>query len=381
MLQAVDIRDVTFDDLVALKEHQVPESHTLDYKREFPLDRDARSSFACDVVAFANTRGGDIIFGIDESKGVISGFKPVELEDRDAALLSLQSALTDLIEPKVPGVRFHAVAFPGGGYIVICRTPVSFQAPHRVRRTGVFYARTSTGIDPMDITTLRSAFLQSATATERATEFRSKRLLQVRDMPRTPFKDVALGVLHVLPMASMLGGTTFDTDTLYSVAQTMSPPVKFQFGPRVNFDGVMSACDAGDETYAYSQLFRNGAIESVMPIQADDDDVAWVDRFKAVLTDEGHHEQLMTALSKLGLDGSAFVMLSFIDIGGAKLENPRQFSSHILGRPAAVPERYTSLSVPELYVDSFTTSSVDIYTPLFDLVWNAAGRRSGPRSR
>ncbi|VVG73172.1 hypothetical protein PAP18089_04175 [Pandoraea apista] len=380
MLQASDIRDVTYHDLVALKENQVPESHTLDYKREFPVDRDARVSFACDVVAFANSRGGDLIFGVEEVKGVVFGFKPIDLVDRDASLLSLQSALTDLIEPKIPGVRFHAVALPEGGYAVICRTPPSFQAPHRVRKTGVFYTRTSTGIDPMDITTLRSAFLQSAAATEWAREFRAKRLLEVREMPpRAPFKGVALGVLHVLPTASILGGVSFGTDALYSVAQTMNPPINFQFGPRVNFDGVMSACDSLDETYAYSQLFRDGSIESVMPIQADGQDVAWVDRFKAALTDDGHHEQLKTALSKLGLDGSAFVMLSFIDIGGAELENPRQFSAHIHGRPASVPEKYTSLLVPELYVESFTTSSADIYGPLFDLVWNAAGRRSGPR--
>ncbi|MDR8049516.1 AlbA family DNA-binding domain-containing protein [Burkholderia cenocepacia] len=379
MLQKADIRDVTYADLLALKENQIPESHTLDYKREFPADRDARTSLACDVVAFANTRGGDLVIGVQEEQGIIANIKPIDLTDRDASLLTLQSALTDLIEPKVPGIRLHAVPVPTGGYIVICRTPPSFQAPHRVRKTGVFYTRTSTGIDPMDITTLRSAFLQSAAATEKAKQFRERRMLEVRETPRTPFKGGALGVLHVAPMASVLGGVSFDTDTLYPVAQKTPPPVDFHFGPRVNFDGVMSACDTQDETYGYTQIFRDGCIESVMPIQADKGDVAWINRFRETLTNQGHHTGLVEALVRLGLDGPAFVMLSFIDIGGAPLENPRQFSSHIYGKPAVVPPRYANLMVPELFVDSFTTAAADIYTPLFDLVWNAAGRRGSPR--
>lgn len=101
MLNKADLREVTFADLQCLKDNQIPESHTLDYKRDFPFDKEARLSLAADVVAFANTRGGDLIFGADELGGCISDFKAVELADRDGALLALQSTLTDLIEPKV----------------------------------------------------------------------------------------------------------------------------------------------------------------------------------------------------------------------------------------------------------------------------------------
>ncbi|MFA8327026.1 helix-turn-helix domain-containing protein [Burkholderia ubonensis] len=380
MLQKADIRDVTYDDLLTLKENQVPESHTLDYKREFPADRDARTSLACDVVAFANTRGGDLILGVQEERGVISNFKPINLTDRDASLLTLQSALTDLVEPKIPGIRLHAVPVPDGGYIVICRTPPSFQAPHRVRKTGVFYTRTSTGIDPMDITTLRSAFLQGTTATEKAKEFRLRRLGEVRAMPaRGPLPPCALAVLHVVPIASILGSVSLGVDELHQVAQTTAPPRSDSYGPRVNFDGVMSVYDSRDQTFAYTQFFRNGMAESVMPVQFDGGDVAWVESFKSALI-ERHHEQLTTAFRRLGVDGPAFVMLSFKDIGGLPLERPNTVTAHIAGGAASIPKRYGDLLVPELYAESFTSTSADIYAPLFDIVWNAAGRRGAPRS-
>ncbi|WP_186172938.1 AlbA family DNA-binding domain-containing protein [Burkholderia gladioli] len=378
MLRKADIRDVTFDDLLSLKENQVPESHTLDFKRDFPLDRDARVSLACDVAAFANSRGGDLVIGAVEAKGVIEEFKPVALADRDEFLLSLQSALTDLIEPKVPGVHLHAVPMPEGGCVVICRTPPSFHAPHRVRKGGVFYTRTSTGIDPMDITMLRSAFLQSATAMERARAFRQQRLEGVRMAPtRGPLRDGTLAVLHVLPVASLVGGVSIDIETLQNVARNTSPPHANEFGPRINFDGVMSAYDMPGATFSYTQFFRDGSIESVMPVQTGATDVAWIGVFRDDLQNT-HHRQLTRALTSIGLDGPAFVMLSFVDIGGIALEDERYASRRFTGMPASVPIKYRNLLVPELFVESFVSTGPDIYPPLFDFVWNAAGLQRSP---
>jgi hypothetical protein len=379
MLNKSDIREVTFEDLQALKENQISESHTLDYKRDFPFEKDGRVKLAADVVAFANTRGGDLILGAEEREGVISNFVPVPLPDRDEALLTLQSALTDLIEPKIPGLRLFAVPFPDGGYIVVVRTPASFQAPHRVTKGGVFYTRTSTGIDPMDITTLRSAFLQSATAAEKAKHFRESRIADIRRHP-TPARLPAetLAILHVIPMASVLGAVTFDAESLYVVAQDVAPLMSEGRSVRVNFDGAVSFYGTREECFSYTQLFRNGCFESVMPIQLAGDDVAWVSQFEAQL--ESHHEQLRKACRKLGLDGPAFVAMSFVDIGGRPLERAGSAMSAISG-VAKVPAFYKNLLLPEELVESFGSCSPDLYGPMFDMVWNTAGRQKRPARR
>ncbi|AOL03556.1 MULTISPECIES: ATP-binding protein [Burkholderia] len=379
MLHQTDLRDVTFADLQALKDNQVPESHTLDFKRDFPTERDARVSLAADVVAFANTRGGDLVLGADEQGGVITQFKPISLEDKDEALRTLQSALTDLIEPKVPGVHLEAVDVPGGGYIVIVRTPPSFQTPHRVRKSGVFYTRTSTGIDPMDISSIRSAFLRGETAIENIRNFRAKRIddLYQRPMP-SPLERYATGVLHVVPMASALGGLNFDASELYAVAQVLPPPThEAGRGARINLDGALTISATREQLFSYTQLFRNGSIESVMRIQWDESDVAWVGSMEKALLDE-HHQTLKDALIKLGVDGPAVVMLSFVDIGGVPLEPKGTRAAAIAGSVATVPAYYQNLLLPELVVESFSTSTADIYGPLFDMVWNAAGRSMRP---
>ncbi|HDR9767116.1 TPA: ATP-binding protein [Burkholderia cepacia ATCC 25416] len=379
MLHQTDLRDVTFADLQALKDNQIPESHTLDFKRDFPLEKDGRASLAADVVAFANTRGGDLILGADEEGGVISSFVPIELQDVDAALRSLQSTLTDLIEPKISGVHLEAVGVPDGGYIVIVRTPPSFQAPHRVRKSGAFYTRTSTGIDPMDITTLRNAFLRGETAVEKIRGFRAERIegMFQRPLPAR-LERYTIGVLHVVPMASILAGLSFDMSELYAVAQTLPPPSHDSgHSTRINLDGPLTISTAANELYSYTQLFRNGSIESVMRIQWDVGGVAWVSGMEKVLVNE-HHHALKEAFLKLGIDGPAVVMLSFTDIGSVSLEGAGTRAAVTSGRIATIPAYYQNLLLPELVVESFATSSVDIYGPLFDMVWNAAGRTARP---
>jgi hypothetical protein len=382
VLNKSDLREVTFVDLQALKDNQVPESHTLDYKRDFPADKDARVSLAADVVAFANTRGGDLILGVAEEGGCISAFTPATISDLDEALRTLQSALTDLIEPKIPDIHLAAVEAPSGGYIIIVRTPPSFTSPHRVRKNGVFYTRTSTGNDPMDIASIRGAFLRSETAFDKIRGFRDDRVegLFQRPLP-APLERYATAILHVVPIASVLGGLNFGISDLYAIAQTFPPPThETGRSARINLDGVMSISATREQLFSYTQFFRNGSIESVMPIQSDGSEVAWVEAFENALVDE-HHRALGDALTKLSIDGPVVVMLSFVDIGGCLLESGGTRAMVTSGRVATVPTYYPKLLLPELVVESFGASTAEIYGPLFDMVWNAAGRSGRPEKR
>ncbi|SEF13838.1 Putative DNA-binding domain-containing protein [Burkholderia sp. WP9] len=68
---------VTEADLQTLIDHGVRESRTLDYKRDWPADRDARTELAKDVCAFANTMGGDLVFGMREEGGAAAAIVPL----------------------------------------------------------------------------------------------------------------------------------------------------------------------------------------------------------------------------------------------------------------------------------------------------------------
>jgi hypothetical protein len=98
-----DINEAVIRQLI---DSECRESRTLDYKEQLDLSKDGRHALAEDVCAFANTVGGDLVFGMavatfDGDSAVASGIRPIVVDDLDAELLKLTSFLRDAVEPRV----------------------------------------------------------------------------------------------------------------------------------------------------------------------------------------------------------------------------------------------------------------------------------------
>jgi hypothetical protein len=89
---AVRFEQITEADLNALVAQQVPESIVLDYKRDLVggSDKD-RYEFLGDVSSFANTTGGEILFGIEEANGLptkLVGINTTNIGESDKLVLA-----------------------------------------------------------------------------------------------------------------------------------------------------------------------------------------------------------------------------------------------------------------------------------------------------
>ncbi len=60
MIPRARLQEVTEADIQGLIDHGVPEGRTLDYKRDWPRDQDARFEIAKDVFAHLPTRSAEI---------------------------------------------------------------------------------------------------------------------------------------------------------------------------------------------------------------------------------------------------------------------------------------------------------------------------------
>ena len=79
---------------------QSPESKTLEFKRDLSSPR----NFLKTLVAFSNTAGGRLVFGVDDQKNVIGIDQPLDEEER------LCSLVADAIAPRlVPNIEFVTV--------------------------------------------------------------------------------------------------------------------------------------------------------------------------------------------------------------------------------------------------------------------------------
>jgi predicted HTH transcriptional regulator len=187
------LEDIDADFLRQLCDDKCPESASLDFKRELPRsskkeeeDKD-KQELLKDVCAFANTDGGDLVYGISDKDGAAEKVMPIVDEAADAAERRLRQVLDAGIEPRIQGIRFQRVEIDTS-YVLIVRVPASFDGPHCARRDNLrrFVMRNGTLTSDMTYDQLRAAFDRTATLAEQARRFIDERLrlIKVRETPK-----------------------------------------------------------------------------------------------------------------------------------------------------------------------------------------------------
>jgi len=359
-------------DLQALIDDQVREGKTIDYKRDLPGGNDeAKREFLADVSSFANTSGGDLIFGMDEAAGLPTGFPGVASPNMDIEIQRLENILRTGLEPRLPGVEMRAVDLGAGNHLPIIRVRQSWAAPHRViyREHSKFYGRNSAGKYALDVGELRVAFTTAEGVIARIRRFRDDRLMKisVRDTP-VEMNPGAMAALHVVPLAAIARRTEIDLTDRNALGQ-LRPPQAMGFNSRRNLDGFVNHTgDAQRPAHAYAQIFRDGILEFVQVFTPDDDD----HRVHSVSYENSCIQSLQQATEfyrQVAVEPPFYVFLSLLGLRRYRLGvNVRWF----LADDQAPIDR-DALILPEVVIDELGAPAHTILRPLFDMVWNAWG--------
>ena len=145
----------TKEDLQRLVDEEIQESLTLDYKASPALARDdkPRDELCKDVSAFANSAGGQIIYGIVEKDR-----KPVKVDDgSDLSREWIEQVIDTHVEPRLDGLVITPVPVGSGRHAYVLTIPqASGRAPHQAPDKK-YYKRQNFQSVPMEDYEIRDA--------------------------------------------------------------------------------------------------------------------------------------------------------------------------------------------------------------------------------
>jgi hypothetical protein len=155
--------DLEWSDIEELIELAREEDDQIEFKSSFKGQDDytalndnqrqhAVDSLVREVIAFLNTRGGDVIVGIGESDGprpTAASIHPIKAAAETAN--RVERGLAALVEPAQTNISVRGIVKPENGSegVLIVRVEPSIRAPHRSKRTLDCYARRGSESVPM----------------------------------------------------------------------------------------------------------------------------------------------------------------------------------------------------------------------------------------
>lgn len=383
----MSLRDIILDSISEdairnLISNGIPESLTIEYKRDsYGGSDEAKREFLSDVSSFANTIGGDIVIGLDETNGFPTAIVPLSV-DVDAETRRLESIAITGLEPRITNLRIRPVPVSGGHAIVI-RVPRSFIPPHRVIASGSnrFFARAGARKYEPSVEQLRHLFSDIPGMLDHVRAFHVDRLIKV-NAAETP---IALGqrgkvIVHAIPLPSFADGRMADIfSELRKGTHVPTPLSGFNISPRytMNLDGYLSYTDSSPDTpQAYAQFFRNGAIEGVGELPSDDNMMSrFITRdFTNLIVSRSR--QYLDVLKAYDLGLPVYIFLGLCNADRIVYRYPEQWDS---GWHERGPIGRNIVSLPEIYVDDYNVDIIDALKPAFNTLWNGFGFNSCER--
>jgi len=394
MIPVRNLQDITEGDIQRLIDNRLPESRTLDYKRDWPSERKSIEDAAQDVCAFANSLGGDIVFGLEEDRenGGPLRICPIKLDNTDVAGLTFTNAMRDLLEPQIGKDLSHFAIPVAGGHVIVVRIGSSANAPHRVRGKN-FFVRNSVGKEPMDMHAIRSAFLAQAAIPERLHRFRAEALSRITSPAAIiPNVDFPACVLHAVPLSALT------REEYYPFAQLLTAAGKMRSGLRWSapnpaamnlYGAILRGADRnGGKSTGYAEIYRNGIIEWVggSLIEGTSLDPHGLDRLNPGDTKgiapykyedplyKNGLRCMADAFTALGITEPIYLAMTWLTY------HPSSNNVYVdVGEYRSLPT-LAKIEAQPIYWDNFAADALTTLKPAFDVLWNAVGipeRRGG----
>ncbi|MEW5913052.1 MAG: ATP-binding protein [Thermodesulfobacteriota bacterium] len=374
--------NISKEDIERLVEEERQEDRTLDYKQQLPdfNDKKQKRKFLGLVSSFANTVGGDILYGVKEGKdkgrnsGKIEKVIGVSVENVDQKILQIKDIVNDLIEPRIiPQMLIKGVEGFELGPVLLIRVNRSATGPHAVwmDKKALFYVRSSNSTDLMDVDEIRMSFTMAKMLVDNIKYFRQERINKIinRDTPVQLMAGPKM-VIHVLPYEAF--DLTSRNDYTESFSRNYSKLMPYTCGnpePRYNFDGFLIPCREKDSraSTAYCQCFESGNLEVVLTDFVYNSNGNNLLRTNFDIPLIQNTKKCIDRIISLGINAPIVVFISLLGVKGYSIDLGPRF-----GNQLDIIE-HNNLLLREIVVRDLKESTTNILKTPIDTIWRACG--------
>ncbi len=356
----------------------VREGKLLEYKRELSGQADAdKVRLLRSITSFSNTLGGDLVLGIDAADGAATSVVGIPAVVEDQVRLRIENLCRDGVDPRVTGVRIKFVALANGNTAIIIRVSRSWNAPHRVTTGGhtQFYGRNSAGSYPLDVSELRAAFTMPDRISGEIASFRNTRVAHIRAY-ETPVPILTVGalVLHLMPFSafSPLTRTRLSLDAVER--HNFSPFNSRSTCVDVNLEGYVIYMDRREPSWAYTQVYRDGTIESVATFDLWEGETiyklssAWIE-VNCVSAVDRYVRELERRMDLFPLA----IGIALVNVADYRFVAERRVFGGELPRSTR-----DLIELPTVVIEHPPMEAAQILRTSFDMIWNAFGYDGSP---
>lgn len=377
MIFSKPINELSLPDIQSLIRSEVAESRFLDYKRLVSISSDDdKREFLADVVSFANTAGGILLFGIEEHHGLPINIVGIE-GNPDKLFLQIEEIIKTGISPRLQSYFLHKVSLTANTFVLVLQIDQSYAQPHMVtyKNLNRFFKRNHSGKSIMDVFEIRAAFASSGDITKSIKNFIHERRDVVSDSCKNKqLKYGPLVSIHIVPTSAFLTNSK-QIALMDRWRWQISPFAGGSYNQRFNLDGIYRFSRMQNEAISssYLQMFKNGIVESATSNLikcSQDNKFLFIDGKNSI-------EYLVTKFvldvsSYMKSEGCLFplyIFLSLFDVEGCQLASPTGL--HVIFGANEIDRKYVHLQ--ELIIPTTETDVKESVHILMNELWNSFG--------
>ncbi|MDQ0878286.1 hypothetical protein QFZ77_006945 [Paenibacillus sp. V4I3] len=362
--------EVKENDLKLLIESGATEGLQLEFKETISNN----ISLVEEVVAFANTQGGDLFIGVKERDGTPVNVSGIDINP-DQEILKYKQWVETNTDPALTNILYRHISLANGGHVIHIRVPRSWNGPHMVKNYK-FMIRTASAKVPAGTSDIRRMMNVRDHFLEQYNRFRVQRIEKTLNVYK---QETPLVLVHFLPTSA------FDIESNYPITErrnsiNLSILGGSGYNQGINAHGLYYQSIGANGYRGHTQVFRSAIIEQVSNLSFNyrkSYDEPRKEFFSATHFENSLRESILNQLinyRELNMQDPFYI---FVNIIGARGVIGSSYGASFISAPQSIDDDF--LQLPEIMIDSHVNQDLErVISTIINYLWNAFGFVSKP---